>query len=151
MLLVLSVLQATPASRDPLLARLEGRWEGSGTVLNTAAKVRLTWDWTLDQQFVRLTFENQMGPRRFEGHAYYRALGGGRYRGVWFDNSGMTRPIEARQDGEALVAAWGTPETEQGETTYRLLPDGAMEIADRVIGKDGQWRPFGQVRATRVK
>ena len=148
--LLLSLIQATPPS-DPLLQRLAGAWEGSGTVLNTAANVRLTWEWTLDGRFLRLTFQNQMGPRRFEGHAYYRALGDGRYRGTWFDNSGMIRPIEARQDGDALIAAWGTPDTERGETTYRLMPDGALEITDRVLAKDGQWRPFGQVRATRAR
>jgi hypothetical protein len=145
---LLSFAQAAPAP-DPLLTRLEGRWAGTGTVLNTTADVRLAWEWTLDGRFLRLTFENQMGPRRFAGHAYYRALGEGRYRGTWFDNGGMIRPIEARQDGDSLVAAWGTADTERGETTYRLMPDGAMEIADRVLGKDGQWRPFGQVRVTR--
>jgi hypothetical protein len=148
--LLVSLLQGAPAP-DPLLTRLEGRWAGSGTVLKASASVRLTWDWTLDGRFLRLTFENQMGPRRFEGHAYYRALGDGRYRGTWFDNSGMIRPIDARRDGDALVAAWGTADTERGETTYRLLPDGSMEIVDRVLGKDGEWRPFGQVRVTRVR
>jgi hypothetical protein len=153
MFLVLSILVMTaqaPAP-DPLLQRLAGGWEGSGTVLNSAAQVRLTWEWTLGGRFLRLTFLNQMGSRRFEGHAYYRALGDGRYRGTWFDNSGMIRPIEAKGEGDALVAAWGTPETERGETTYRLMPDGVMEITDRVLAKDGQWRPFGQVRATRIK
>lgn len=150
LLLLVSLAQPT-STPDPLLARLEGRWAGTGTVLNTSADVRLAWEWTLDGRFLRLTFSNQMGPRRFEGHAYYRALGEGRYRATWFDSSGMIRPIEARQDGDALVAAWGTADTERGETTYRLLPDGGMELTDRVLGKDGQWRPFGLVRVTRVK
>ena len=73
-----------------------------------AGEVQLSWEWTLDRQFLRLTFVNQMGTvRRFEGHAYYRATSDGRYRGTWFDNSGMVRPIEARRDGTALVATWG--------------------------------------------
>ena len=80
----------------------------------------------------------------FEGHAYYRAVGEGRYRGMWFDNSGMFRPLDARRDGDALVSKWGTPETEEGETTYRLLADGKMEVVDRVKSKDGTWRQFGQ-------
>jgi hypothetical protein len=141
--LLLFIAQA--ASADPLLQRLEGRWSGRGTVLDTPAAVELTWEWSLDKQFLRLTFVNRMGPRRFEGHAYYRALGGGRYRGTWFDNAGMIRPIEARQDGDALVAAWGTADTERGDTTYRLQPNGEMEIVDRVLSRDGQWRPFGHV------
>jgi hypothetical protein len=60
------------------------------------------------------------------------------------DNSGAIRPIEARQDGEAIVAQWGTPETEVGETTYRLLPGDRMEVIDKVRQKDGAWRDFGR-------
>ncbi len=136
---------------DPMFLQLAGRWAGEGTVLNQPAKVQLSWEWTLDRQFLRLTFVNQMGTvRRFEGHAYYRATSDGRYRGTWFDNSGMVRPIEARRDGTALVATWGTAETEIGETTYRLMPDGSMEVIDRVQQKDGQWRNFGRVVVRKV-
>jgi hypothetical protein len=150
LLYVLLFLAQSGSAPDSLLTRLHGRWQGSGTVLEMPAAVDLAWEWTLDRQFLRLTFANQMGSRRFEGHAYYRPLGGGRYRGTWFDNSGMIRPIEAHQDGEALVAAWGTADTERGETTYRLLSTGEMEIVDRVISREGQWRQFGRVTVKRL-
>ena len=78
---------------------------------------------SLSGQFLRLTFRNEMPKTTFEGHAYYRPTGDGRYRGMWFDNSGMFRPLDARRDGDALVSKWGTPETEEGETTYRLTSD----------------------------
>lgn len=117
----------------------------------------MEWAWELGGQLLKLTFKNDLPSTRsarsgqgtgqttvFEGHAYYRAVGEGRYRGMWFDNSGMFRPLDARRDGEALVSQWGTPDTEQGETTYRLLPDGKMAVVDRVKGKDGTWRTFGQ-------
>ena len=147
-LVILAALQAAP---DPLLGKLEGEWSGEGTVLQMPARVQLTWEWTLDGRFLRLTFVNQMGSsRRFEGHAYYRPVGEGRYRGTWFDNSGMIRPIEASRVDESLVAKWGTAETELGETTYRLMPDGSMEIIDRVQGKDGTWRAFGRVVVKRL-
>ncbi len=133
--------------------RLVGVWTGTGTVLNQPARVRLEWTWALDRQFLRLTFGNDMGPedqrRRFEGHAYYRAVGDGRYRGTWFDSSGAIRPIDARLDGDALVSRWGAPETEEGETTYRLLDKDTMEVVDRVKGKDGAWRDFGKTVLTR--
>jgi hypothetical protein len=87
--------------------------------------------------------------RLFEGHAYYQALAGGGYRGTWMDNSGAIRPIVARREGEAMIAEWGTPETEVGETTYRLLGQDRMEVLDRVRQKDGSWRDFG--RATLVR
>lgn len=134
----------TQIGRDPLLSRLAGEWIGSGTVLNQPAKIQLEWAWELGGQFLRLTFKNEMPSTVFEGHAYYRAVGDGRYRGMWFDNSGMFRPLDARQDGDALISQWGTSDTEQGETTYRILPDGKMDVVDRVKGKDGTWRTFGQ-------
>jgi len=151
LLLSLVLLAAQPAP-DPLLSRLAGQWSGTGTVLNQPSKIDMSWSWELGGQFLRLTFRNQMPTAVFEGHAYYKAVGdpstalraGGRYRGMWFDNSGMFRPLDARREGDALVSKWGTPETEEGETTYRLLADGRMDVIDRVKSKDGTWRQFGQ-------
>jgi hypothetical protein len=131
--------------------RLVGVWTGTGTVLNQPASVRLEWAWALDRQFLKLTFGNDMGPagqqRRFEGHAYYQAVGNGRLRGTWFDSSGAIRPIDARIDGDALVSRWGTADTEEGETTYRLLGHGTMEVVDRVKGKDGAGGISGRPRS----
>ncbi len=136
------------SGKDPLMNQMAGRWSGAGTVLNQPAAIEMEWGWELGGQFMKLSFTNKMGTppnvNTFAGHAYYRAVGDGRYLGMWFDNAGMFRPLDARRDGDALVSQWGTPDTEQGETTYRLLPDGKMEVVDRVKGKDGTWRTFGQ-------
>ena len=137
------------SGQDPLLSRLAGQWSGNGTVLNQPSKISITWTWELGGQFLRLSFRNEMPKAAFEGHAYYRPAGAGSYRGMWFDNSGMFRPLEARRDGDALVSKWGTPETEEGETTYRLTSDSRMEIVDRVKSKDGTWREFGRSIVTR--
>lgn len=138
---------------DPLLSRLAGSWSGTGTVLNQPATIQMTWSWELGGRFIKLTFRNDMGTAPkinvFEGHAYYRPTGDGQYRGMWFDNAGMFRPLEARRDGDALISKWGTPDTEEGETTYRLGAGGTMDVIDRVKGKDGTWRDFG--RATYVR
>jgi hypothetical protein len=138
------VAQVVP---DSFLARLEGRWSGGGTVLGQESAIELEWAWVLDRQFLQLTFRNDMRgarPGRFEGRAFYRATGEGRYQGFWIDNSGAIRPIDARLDGDALIATWGTPETEVGETTYRLGAGARLEISDRVRQRDGSWRAFGQ-------
>lgn len=141
------------AGTDPLLSRLAGQWSGSGTVLNQPSKIQMSWTSELGGRFMRLTFRNEMGtPPKinvFEGHAYYRPTSEGQYRGIWFDNAGMFRPLEAKRDGDALVSKWGTAETEEGVTTYRLRPDGTMEVVDRVKGKDGIWRDFGRATYTR--
>ena len=163
--LLLSLALLFQAGSDALLTRFAGQWSGTGTVLNQPSKISLTWTWELGGQFLRLAFRNEMPKSTFEGHAYYRPLvdpstapgaspstslrASGRYRGMWFDNSGMFRPLEARRDGDALVSKWGTPETEEGETTYRLTSDSRMEIVDRVKSRDGTWREFGRSIVTR--
>lgn len=148
--LLVSYAQAAP---DANLARLAGVWQGAGTVLNQPARIEMAWTPTLDGRFMKLTFVNHMGraePRqRFEGHAYYRTAGDDRYRGTWFDSSGAVRPIDARWQADALVSTWGTPDTEEGETTYRLLDASTMEIVDRVKGKNGGWREFGRSTVSR--
>jgi hypothetical protein len=153
LLAVTVVLTGAQIGTDPFLNRFAGRWSGTGTVLNQPSTIEMTWTWQLGGRFMRLTFRNEMGvPPKvnvFEGHAYYRSASEGRYRGMWFDNAGMLRPLEARRDGDALVSNWGTADTEEGETTYRLRGDGTMEVIDRVKGKDGAWRDFG--RATYVR
>ena len=152
--LLLSLVLIAQSGTDPLLNRLAGQWSGTGTVLNQPSKISMTWSWELGGQFLRLTFKNEMPKTTFEGHAYYRPAasgsdGGGTYRGMWFDNAGMFRPLDARRDGDALIAKWGTPESEEGETTYRLTSDARMEIVDRVKSKDGTWREFGRSVLTR--
>jgi hypothetical protein len=152
-LVVLRAAVAGQPAADPLLSRLEGQWSGEGTVSNQPSRIDMEWSWTLGGRFLRLAFRNTMGAgpkaRLFEGHAYYQPVGAGRYRGTWMDNSGAIRPIEARQDGDAIVAQWGTPETEVGETTYRLLASDRMDVIDRVRQKDGTWRDFGRTTLTR--
>lgn len=149
----LSLAEAGQTTVDPLLARMVGQWSGTGTVLNQPSKIEMSWAWELGGRFLRLLFRNEMGTAPkinvFEGHAYYQPaaltpLGASRYRGMWFDNSGLQRPLEATRDGDRLVSQWGTPDTEQGETTYRLRSDSTMEVIDRVKGKDGTWREFGR-------
>jgi hypothetical protein len=144
MRLLLALVLAAQANGDALLNRFAGSWSGTGTVLNQPAKISMSWTWELGGQFLRLSFRNEMPKATFEGQAYYRPAGEGRYRGMWFDNSGMFRPLDAQRDGDALVSKWGTPQTEEGETTYRLMSDTRMDIIDRVKSKDGTWREFGR-------
>lgn len=146
MAMLIALLSWQPVA-DPFLARLAGHWSGEGTVLNQDSAIEMAWAWTLDGQFLELTFRNEMRgsrPGRFEGRAFYRAIGSGNYRAFWIDNSGAIRPIDARTEGEALIASWGTPETEVGETTYRFVSATRLEVVDRVRQRDGAWRTFGQ-------
>ena len=151
MRLLLALVFSLQANGDALLSRFAGNWAGSGTVLNQPARVFVSWTWQLDGQFIRVTFKNELPKSTFEGHAYYRPVGGDRYRGMWFDNSGMFRPIDALRDGDALISKWGTPQTEEGVTTYRLMSDTRMDIIDRVKSKDGTWREFGRTSVEKAR
>ena len=151
MKLLLSLVLFAQANVDPLLAHLVGTWTGSGVVLSQQATISMTWSWELDGQFLKLTFKNEIPKKLFEGQAYYRPTAEGVYRGMWFDNSGMSRPLQAKRDGDALVSKWGTPQTEEGETTYRLMSDTRLDIIDRVKSKDGTWREFGRSSVTRSR
>ncbi len=137
-----------------MLARLAGAWTGTGVILGQASKVEMQWTSVLDGRFVRLTFTSHIGPppktQRFEGHAYYAVGESGRVGATWFDSSGLTRPIAARVEAAALVSAWDTPDTELGETTYRLVSDHEIEVVDRVRRKDGTWREFGRSTLSRT-
>jgi hypothetical protein len=154
-----------PPPSDPIHDLFAGRWQGDGTILGQPARAELTVERVLDGRFTRLLWVSHLGlpPRtqRFEGHAYYaRPSADGHYSATWFDSSGAVRPIRAGPDGStvvigsngrgAVVAHWGTPETEQGETTYRRVEPDALEVVDRVLGKNGEWREFGRTRLTRV-
>lgn len=143
---------ASPATT--LLGRLAGPWSGSGTILGQPSTVELQWTPVLDGRFTRLTFTSHIGAppksQRFEGHAYYEVRPDGGVRATWFDSSGQTRPITAVADASTLVSTWGTPETEVGETTYRLVAEHEMEVVDRVLGRSGTWREFGRSRLSRT-
>ena len=150
--------QPTPRSPvpDPLHELVAGRWQGEGTILGQPARVELTIERVLDGRFTRLLWVSHIGPppkaQRFEGHAYYARLSpDGQYTATWFDSSGAVRPIRAGVDGSAAVVAhWGTPDTEQGETTYRRVSPDALDVVDRVLGKNGEWREFGRSSLRRV-
>lgn len=152
-LVLLPAMSHAQATVTP--ASFTGRWTGEGIILGQPSTVEMEWAPVLDGTFAKLTWVSRIGPapktRRFEGHAYYRAGADGRVRATWFDSSGQVRPIEATAEATALVAAWGTPETEVGETTYRLAGADRVEVVDRVRAKDGSWREFGRSQLTRVR
>jgi hypothetical protein len=50
----------------------------------------------------------------------------------------------------SFAAAWGTPETEVGETTYAVVSERELEVVDRVRGRDGTWRTSGRSALSRT-
>lgn len=152
LLVLLLPIMPSPGSAqgDKFLARLEGSWEGEGKAFGMAARLRIKWEWVLENKFLRLSLRNEMnaadGQKQiFEGQAYYRSAGGDKYEAHWFDSRGITFPIKAQLEGDSLVAWWGSPETEKGKSIYRLVDDGTLEVVDSVEQEDGTMREFGRV------
>lgn len=140
-------------SGEPITTRLLGSWRGEGKVMGLESRIQMKWERVLGGKFVRITFRNEMrgpqGPQIFEGHGYYQAQPDGSYRGQWFDSGGEAHPIQGRAEGDALIADWGTKETKQGRTIYRLLAENTVEVVDSVLSKEGQWREFGRSKFVR--
>lgn len=154
LLLLLVVPGLASSQEDKFLQRLQGDWEGAGQAFGGPARLRVKWEWVLENKFLRLSLKSEMSAadgakRLFEGQAYYRSDGADKYVAHWFDSRGVTFPIKAQLDGSTLVAWWGSPETEQGKSTYQLIDDTTMEVVDSVKQKDGTYREFGRAKLNR--
>jgi len=122
-----------------------GEWRGGGTMFGRPSEATFRVSPVLGGRF--LEFSYRAGP--FEGRAFYRAVANGRWEAHWFDNRGVTFPIEAREIERTLTSDWGSPETEQGRTVYRLTADGRLHITDSVR-RDGSYREFATHVLTRA-
>jgi hypothetical protein len=147
-----TIIIGAQSAPDSPLNRFQGSWEGPGKAFGMDARLRMKWEWVLGNKFVRLNIINEMRnasgkSQVFEGHAYYAPAvkgDGSGFEARWFDSRGVSFPIKANMEGDALVALWGTPEQEQGRSTYRLIEPGKLEVVDSVKQKDGTWREFGR-------
>lgn len=135
-------------SQDALfIQNFIGSWQGKGKLFGATAEFEMHWEWVLENKFVRLTFQNKM--QRSDSmsvvlmaQAYYQPKSVENYSGTWFDSRGMVLPLKATAEDSALTTHWGTPETEQGKTVYRLTSKNNIEVTDFVLKNDA-WQPFG--------
>lgn len=149
------VIHGSAVSQAELLAnRLAGSWQGDGKAFGMPARLHIKFEWVLANKFLRLSLKTELRGAQgqvqiFEGHAYYRPLGEGKFDAKWFDSRGEFFPIKAHVEGDALVALWGTPEREQGRSIYRIIEPGKVEVVDSVLQKDGDFREFGRFQLSR--
>ncbi|HKR59689.1 MAG TPA: DUF1579 family protein [Pyrinomonadaceae bacterium] len=155
LLSLLGQTAAAPVAPDDVSARLVGAWAGEGKAFGGSSRPEMKWERTLNGKFIKLTYKAEFKSAKgavqvFEGHAYYKSLGGGKYQGTWFDSQGSQHPITAVFESDALTANWGTPETELGKTIYRLTANDEMELIDSVRKKDGTWQEFHRAKLKRL-
>lgn len=155
---VVLVLLACPAFAQPtedFLDGLRGAWVGEGEVMGMRSTLEMSWQPVLQGAFYQLLFHNRMERPSgeswlFEGMAYYRRIGNDVYEGTWFDSGAEHHPIRAVVEGDSLVADWGTADTKQGRTVYRLTDSSRMEITDLIRREDGSWSVFGRTSLVRA-
>lgn len=134
-----AILAAAPAAAQDAttLNWLVGEWRGTGTMFGRPSTARLSVQPVLGGRFLELNYR----AGGFGGRALYQFVNGGRWLAQWFDNRGTTFAIQGFQIEQTLRAEWGSPETEEGRTTYVLRPDGRLTVTDSVR-RDGTWRDF---------
>lgn len=137
------------SEKDAVSTNLIGSWKGEGKAFGMRSRVEMKWESVLDKKFVRLQYKTEMRSANgetqiFEGYAFYKFLGDGKYRAVWFDSSGDLHPVSAVFDKSTLTSDWGTPETELGRTLYRLTAPSTIEVIDYIRQKDGTWKEFSR-------
>lgn len=135
----------------PIFERFEGAWTAEGEAFRQPARSTMQWSRTMGGRWWRLDYRIDFkaeGAPDFEGVAYYKAAGPGRYVATWVDSTGDLHPIEATDDGTALTSLWGVPGQKYGKSEYRLTADG-VEVADW-IQRDGAWREFNRTRFVRA-
>ncbi len=66
-----------------------------------------------------------------------------KYEGTWFDSRGMVLPLDASANDSSLITLWGSPETEQGRTVYKVVSQDRIDVEDYVL-KEGEWNQFGE-------
>lgn len=136
-----------PPQEDTLLHQFTGAWDGYGKLFGNEATFTMQWEWVLERQFIRLVFQNKIEregriAHKLDAQAYYKPIGAAQLEGTWFDSRGMVLPLQGSIEHHTLTMIWGTPETEQGRTVYRLLDRNRIEVEDFVWRND-QWDQFG--------
>lgn len=142
------------AQESDFPAALLGQWAGEGRSMGMHSRPKMTWERVLGEKFIRLHFRNEIKNAQgkteiFEGHAYYKSIGAGKFIGSWFDSGGATHPIVAVFENMTLDATWGTEQTQLGRTHYRIVAPDLVEIIDTVRRPDGTWREFSRTMLKR--
>lgn len=150
-----TVSSATSAPQeDTLLHQFTGAWDGYGKLFGNEATFTMQWQWVLERQFIQLVFQNKIEregriEHKLDAQAYYKRIGTTQLEGTWFDSRGMVLPLQGSIEHHTLTMLWGTPETEQGRTVYRLLDRNRIEVED-FVWRDDQWDQFGHALYKRL-
>ncbi len=150
--LLLSGVLAASNATSPLVGFF-GEWVGLGEMFGRETIVSLSWAPALGDSFSRLHLHYRSRDDdqqfEFEGIGYYRADNESGFAGTWLDSQGNIHPLMADLQDETLTTSWGTESTELGQSVYRLLENGHLEVIDSVKNENGEWQDFGRAVLSR--
>ena len=122
-------------------------WVGKGTIMKTPTEFKMNWSKTLDNQFLRLDFQNQMNTKNekviFSATAFYKVKCDSIISGTWFDSQGNMYTLTGEFSNKKLTVNWGTLEKQVGKTVYEINIKGKIEVNDYVIN-NGKEVQFGE-------
>ena len=123
---------ATMQSQDYFSKILDKQLRGNGQLMQKPATFSMSWTAVLDKKFYKLSFYNQQdgSSLKFKAIGFYKVLENNKVEGSWFDNRGITFPLHGYFDETSLTIFWGTADTEEGKTIYKLKEDGSLETLD---------------------
>ncbi|MEP5610966.1 MAG: DUF6705 family protein [Cyclobacteriaceae bacterium] len=147
-ILLLFIASSSLSAQSIVEALTSGTQKGKGTLMGAEAEFSMQWEWTLNDQFLKLTFANSRKSKEgtpivFKANGFYKLLDDSRVVGNWFDSRGISFPLNGTITDTELTIIWGTPQTEQGKTVYQLTPDNQINVIDFFLA-DGQYRQFGE-------
>ena len=150
---LLLIVGSAAQAKNPVTDHLLGSWSGSGSLFGREAAFQMTWESVLGDRFLQLSFRNGMKTADgvqpvLEATALYKILDGGRLEGTWYDTRGVVQPLQGSLEDSMLTVLWGTAETEQGKTSYRVLANGSVAVEDFVL-REGNWTRFGEALYSR--
>ncbi|MCW5911541.1 MAG: DUF1579 family protein [Cyclobacteriaceae bacterium] len=156
LLILFSCYAHAQENSNDILNKLNGNWSAKGAAFGMPATITMSWLPALEGKFHQLNYKMLMTGKDgnlmvFEGAAFYKRLSENSFTATWFDSQGNMHPITASSDATTLTSLWGTPETQQGKTTYRFVSNNEVEVTDYVMKKDGTWSKFNQNTLARDK
>jgi len=144
----------TIAKENNLLEDFMGSWYSDGDAFGRPASTNLTFEQTLNNQFVLLNYQINTGSLEnlkplFTGIAYYKQLIENELKAYWVDSTGDLHPIVAKFNNNTLISHWGGEGPKLGRTQYELVDTNEMIVTDWIF-KNDDWIEFNKNTFTRV-
>lgn len=106
-----------------------GLWHGTGILAGKPAKFEMHWKKQLNQNFLTLSFQNQVGESVYKAEAFYKSEND-KFTGHWFDNMGMVIQLSGILVADTFQIFWTNGKNENGKSKYVLLSENELQITD---------------------